>query len=104
MTNTDSRSLLRVYPNLNSVHPSKPISNVLLSYVQTPRKPNWAYNVINNKPLYNSTDAIDFELHDSEEVELVYKILLLAGVAIEKPELTQSAAGLNVSQIQQEKQ
>ena len=104
VANADSRSLLRVYPNPNSVHPSKPISNVLLSYVQTPRKPNWAYNVINNKPLYNSTDAIDFELHDSEEVELVYKILLLAGVAIEKPELTQSAAGLNVSQIQQEKQ
>jgi len=78
--------------------------NVKISYIKKPRKPNWAYNVINEKPLYNSTNAVDFDLHPSDETELVYRILVLAGVAIEKPQLTQAAAGLGASQIQQEKQ
>ena len=47
---------------------------------------------------------MDFELHASEETELVYRILALFGIAIEKPQLTQVAAGLQGSQIQQEKQ
>ena len=59
---------------------------------------------MNNKPLYNTTPTVDFELHASEETELVYRILTLAGVAIEKPQLTQVAAGLQTAQIQQEKQ
>ena len=60
--------------------------------------------VVNNKPLYNATSAIDFDLHSSDEVELVYRILSLAGVAIEKPQLVQTAVGLGAGQIQQEKQ
>ena len=104
VANTDSRSLLRVYPNPSSTHPSQPISNVYLSYVQTPRKPNWAYEVVDKKALYDPTNTDDFELHESEEVELVYRILALAGVTIEKPQLTQTAAGALGSQIQQEKQ
>jgi hypothetical protein len=75
-----------------------------ISYIKTPVKPNWSYVVINDKPLYNSTNAVDFELHASEETELVYRILALAGVAIEKPQLVQTAVGLGAGQIQQEKQ
>ena len=51
-----------------------------------------------------SASSNDFELHASEETELVYRILALFGIAIEKPQLTQIAAGLQGSQIQQEKQ
>ena len=104
VANTDSRSLLRIYPNPNSAQPSKPISSVNLSYVQTPRKPNWAYEVVDKKALYDPTNTDDFELHESEEVELVYRILALAGITIEKPQLTQTAAGALGGQIQQEKQ
>ena len=78
--------------------------DIQISYIKKPRKPNWAYNVINNKPLYNSTNAVDFDLHPSDETELVYRILALAGVAIEKPQLVQTAVGLGTGQIQQEKQ
>jgi hypothetical protein len=97
---------LRIYPRpqISNPYDSSVDGAVFLSYIKTPVKPNWAYNVINDKPLYNSTDAVDFELHSSEETELVYRILALAGVAIEKPELTQVAAGLGAGQIQQEKQ
>jgi len=97
---------LRIYPRpqISNPYDSSVDGTVVITYIKTPVKPNWAYNVINDKPLYNSTNAVDFELHASEETELVYRILALAGVAIEKPELTQVAAGLGAGQIQQEKQ
>ena len=79
-------------------------AGVSADYIRKPKNPNWAYVVVNNKPLYNSTSSVDFELHASEETELVYRILMLSGVAIEKPQLTQLAAGAAGSQIQQEKQ
>ena len=97
---------LRIYPKPQISNPYDPIVDgaVLVSYIKTPSKPNWSYVVINDKPLYNSTNAVDFELHASEETELVYRILALAGVAIEKPQLVQTAVGLGAGQIQQEKQ
>ena len=60
--------------------------------------------MVNDKPLYNSNAAIDFELHPSEESELVYRILAYAGISIEKPQLTQAAMGLEGAKVQQEKQ
>ncbi len=87
---------LNIYPQT--------IAAVDISYTRNPTAPSWAYVVINNKPLYNSTSSVDFELHASEESELVHRILALAGVAIEKPQLTQVAAGLQMAQNQQEKQ
>ena len=100
---------IKVYPyppNTNDINNSLVTDGdpLRISYTRKPNTPNWSYNVINNKPLYNSTNSVDFELHASEEIELVYRILLLAGIAIEKPQLTQVAAGLGNSQIQQEKQ
>ena len=47
---------------------------------------------------------IEFELHASEESELVYRILAFTGIAIEKPQLTQVAASLEQAKQQQEKQ
>ena len=102
---------LRIYPRpqIGGAAGSNPYDSsvdavVVISYIKTPLKPNWSYVVINDKPLYNSTNAVDFELHASEETELVYRILALAGVAIEKPQLVQTAVGLGAGQIQQEKQ
>ena len=60
--------------------------------------------VVNDNPLYNSSNSTNFELHPAEESELVYRILAFAGIAIEKPNLTQIAAGLEAGKMQQEKQ
>ena len=97
---------LRIYPRpqISDPYDSSVDGAVVISYIKTPVKPNWSYVVINDKPLYNSTNGVDFELHASEETELVYRILTLAGVAIEKPQLVQTAASLGAGQIQQEKQ
>ena len=86
---------LNIYPNS--------IPSVDISYIRQPAIVQWAYVVVNDKALYNDTLSIDFELHASEESELVYKILMLSGIAIKKPELTQVAAQVEGSKEQQEK-
>jgi hypothetical protein len=42
--------------------------------------------------VYNPDTSIDFELHDSEQIEVVLKILLYAGVVVKSPEVVQVAA------------
>ncbi len=80
--------------------------NLTYTYIRKPLKPSWGYFVVGNKALYDgsSTKTTNFELHLSEESELIYRILAYAGVAIEKPQLTQVAAELQTAQVQQEKQ
>ena len=56
-----------------------------------PSTPSFGFVVVNGKALYNPNSSTDFELHSSEENNLVYKILEYAGVAIEDLNLTQSA-------------
>ena len=67
---------------------------------------NWTYVVVCERALYNANanDAQDFELHPSEETELVLKILTLAGFTLKDPNLLQIAAGEDVKNTQQEKQ
>jgi len=92
---------LKVYPNPSS---DNTVDQVKISFTVKPKSPNWGYVVINDKPLYNANTSTHFELHASEESELVYRILAFAGIAIEKPQLTQMAIGLEQTKVQQEKQ
>ena len=85
-----------------NLYPSS-IGTIDLSYIKRPATVQWGYVVINDKALYNDNISVDFELHSSEESELVNKILLLAGVAIKQQELAQTAAGMETSKQQQEK-
>ena len=54
--------------------------------------------------MYDPTNKVDFELHQSEENELVYKILKFAGLSMRRNDLAQGGQGLESLQIQQEKQ
>ena len=76
---------------------------MLVHYIKKPATAVWGYNVVVNKPLYNSSSSTNFELHESEENTLVYKILQLAGIAIEAPGLTQVATIKTNEEIQQQK-
>ena len=62
-------------------------SGVLASYTKKPSKVEWGYVVTNEQALYNASSSNDFELHVSEEVTLVMKILGLAGIVIQRQEL-----------------
>ena len=63
---------------------------VRMEYWKRPASPNWGYVVANQKPLYNFNTSINFDLHPMEEENLVMRILQLAGVTIQKPELVQT--------------
>ena len=97
---------IKIYPppQVSTPYDASVDGSVLISYIQVPSKPVWGYVVVNDKALYNVDASTNFELHPSEESELVYKILTSAGVAIEKPQLVQVASGLDMAKIQQEKQ
>jgi hypothetical protein len=65
-----------------------------ISYTMRPPDVQWAYVVVNDKALYNDNISVDFELHASEETELVYKILKLAGVNLKAQDVTQAGGAL----------
>ena len=68
---------------------------------EVPREVNWAYVVVNDRALYDANNSIDFNLHRSEETNLVIKILELAGITINKPGLVQIAANEEKQNIDQ---
>ena len=77
--------------------------SVKCNYVDKPTTASFDYTIVNGEALYNSTNSVDFELHESEETELVLKILELAGISIEDPQLYQAASQQEVKKLQQEK-
>ena len=78
--------------------------DVKCNYVRKPLSVSWNYTEINGVAMYNSSNSTGFELHESEETELVFKILQLAGIAMESMDLYQVAAQEEIRNIQQEKQ
>ena len=63
------------------------VSGITASYTRKPYKVEWGYVVTNEQALYNASSSENFELHVSEEITLVMKILGLAGIVIQKQEL-----------------
>jgi len=80
--------------------------NVVCNYIATPADPYWGYvvNSANGSALYNANTSVNFQLHASEETELVIKILELAGIQIKDTEVYQIAAQEEAQKTQQEKQ
>jgi len=91
-----------IYPTSSS--PSYSTSTLNCHYVAKPADVSWAYTEVNGSALFNSASAVNFELHPSEEKNLVIKILALAGISIDDSSLYQIAAQEIVKEVQQEKQ
>ena len=82
------------------------LGDASVNYIRKPKKANWTYVVVGEKPLVNihASDYQSFELHPSEETKLVIKILGLAGITLKDPALYQAATAEDNKNIQQEKQ
>ena len=85
----------RVYPTFTN--------NVHCHYIRKPKTASWGYNVIGENALYDPGKTEDFQLHPSEENNLIIKILSLAGIAMKDYNLTQAAGQKEANDIQQEK-
>lgn len=79
-------------------------TSVTYTYVRVPSKPSWGYVVINERAMHDSSNTINFDLHQAEESELVYRILAFSGISMKRPDVTQAAVGMETSKVQQEKQ
>jgi len=94
--NSSSQHVIEVYP-------TNITTGITATTIHKPNKVNWGYVVIDGKALYNATASVDFELHASEEKELVNKILLLAGIMLKDSGLYASATQEDQKNTQQEK-
>lgn len=92
------------YFDNNSIYFMPASKKATFSYIRKPNKPEWTYVVLNDKALYNpSGNAVDFELHPSEQKNLVNRILKLAGISIEDAGLVQVATQEEIKNVRQEK-
>jgi len=78
-------------------------TGVTCNYIKVPTSPQWKYQIVFDEPLYDSTNSVDFSLHESEEVELVHKILELSGLLLKDSGVYQIANQEEIETIQQEK-
>ena len=85
------------------VKPNTITEKVICTYLKKPKKVSWGYSVVGETALYDATKAQDFELHPSEENNLVLKILALAGIMLQDPGVYQIATAEDQKNIQQQK-
>lgn len=79
--------------NKITVYPNTIKSGINVSYIRKPLPPIWNFTTgLNNQYIFNSSTSFNFELHPAEQVELILKILLYAGVVVKSPEIIQVAA------------
>ena len=92
-----------------TLYPLSYSGGITMTYVREPEEPLWAYMDptqaqidmgVPNEPIYDSANSRQFELHPSDEQDLVYKILTMAGVAIKQPDVSGYGQGKD-QQIQQ---
>ena len=84
-----TEATLQFFPTTAS--PAYATSTVNCNFIAKPAQAFWGYTVVNSQALYDATLSTDYTLHASEETELVYKVLELAGVVLNKPGLVQIA-------------
>ena len=79
---------------------------ISIHWIRTPMLANWGFTMMNGVAMYNDTPGLstNFELHPSEEADLVIKILTLAGITIKDQGLYGIGAQEDNKNIQQEKQ
>ena len=86
-----------------TVFPSTITSLITATYVRKPNEIEWSSQVVSGNALYNASTSTNPELHDSEESNLVIKILLYAGISVKAADIAQVADAKETKKITQEK-
>ena len=92
--------------NVLYVKPLSIIDDIEVDYIRKPIDPIWGFTTgtrgqyIFTNSYYDTSDgtgSIDFELHESEQVNVILRILSYAGIIIRDPQIVQAAS----SEVQQ---
>jgi hypothetical protein len=63
------------------------LNNITVDYFRTPLAPEWAYTVVNGRPVYDATNSINFEWYEATMNNVVAAFLQLVGVNLKDSEL-----------------
>ena len=83
--------------------PNQLTTGITCNYIKVPTDAEWNYTMVLGVAQYNASTSTNFELHESEEPELVEKILELSGLLLKDPGVYQIANQEELERIQQEK-
>ena len=102
---SNSKPVYYTQNNQILVYGDSQITTPGIDYIRKPENPNWTYFVVDEKAIYNESavDHRNFEVHASEQTDLVIKILQLAGITLKDPSLYQAASAEENKNIQQQK-
>jgi hypothetical protein len=77
-----------------TVYPNTIQSNISCTFVRKPLNPIWNFTTAapGFQYVYNPIGSQDFELHPTEQVNLIIRILLYSGIVIKDPQIVQAAA------------
>ena len=89
------------------VYPTTITSEISCTYLRKPLNPVWNFtgndSSNNYQYVYDAGSSVSFEIHDTEQTDLILKILLYAGVVIKDPQIIQVAAQQIATDTQNEK-
>lgn len=101
---TDSRPVFVASTDGYKVYGASELTTgVSCNYIKRPANVEWAYEDIAGAASYDVSATTDFELHSSEETELVMKILQLAGLSTKQVDAYQAGERMEMKKTQQEK-
>jgi hypothetical protein len=76
------------------VYPSSIQSDISCTYLRKPLNPEWSF--ISTAPTfqynYDSSNSVNFELHPTEQTNIITRILMYSGIVIKDPQIVQAAA------------
>lgn len=87
--------------NILYVHPTSITSNIKVDYIRKPIAPIWGFSTgtagqyIFNDDYFDDATGLgsrDFELHESEQTNVILRILAYSGIIIEDPNIIQVAS------------
>lgn len=81
--------------NSVKIYPTTITTNVLFNYIRQVSNPLWAFESLpinNYRYDYMPGLSTQFELHSSEQTNIITRILMYSGVIIRSPEIVQAAA------------
>lgn len=97
LLNSDKTAPNTIYPaytkdsNSIRVYPTSITTGVTLNYQRYPAVPKWTYVTVSDAPLFNpaALDYQDFELPQSDMMDLIIRICQMAGVSIREQQVIQ---------------
>jgi len=84
---TYKNSIIKVYPTTIT-------TGITCTYIRKPADPLWNFTATppNYQYIYDPTTSVQFDLHPTEQTNLITRILLYSGIVINDPEIVQIAA------------